>query len=168
MAMKTAIKRKASCSYVQQAAEQLMLAELSEILNVTLIAASIPIGTATVSVDGFYRDNTKVILAEAWAHVGKAKPAQRNKVLADLLKLSLISTVLKRTNEGLTIESYLIFADPEAAAVVTGRSWASIAATEFRINPRIVALPTTTLTLIKDAQRKQDIRLPDECKIDTE
>jgi hypothetical protein len=168
MATKAATKRKASCSDVQQAAEQLMLAELSQVLKVTLVKASIPIGTTSVSVDGFYYEGTKVVLAEAWAHVGKAKPAQRNKVLADLLKLALISAVLKRGNDDLKVESYLVFADRDAATLVTGKSWASIAAAEFHINPQIVTLPATMLMLIKDAQRKQDIRLPDEGKAETE
>ena len=166
MATKAATKRKASCSDVQQAAEQLMLAELSQILNVTLVKASIPIGTARVSIDGFYRESNKIILAEAWAHLGKAKSAQRNKVLIDLLKLALISTILRRANDDLKVESYLVFEDREAASLVTGKSWASIAAAEFHINAQIVALFTATLTLIKDAQRRQDIRLPDECEVD--
>lgn len=42
--------------------------------------AVIPIEKAKVGVDGFHKDDNRVTLVEA--HVGKAKAAQRNKVLA--------------------------------------------------------------------------------------
>lgn len=85
------MKRKASCSDVQQLAEQLMVREFSGQLGRELVKAKIPIGKAKVAVDGFHRDDHRVTLVEAWAHIGKAKSAQRNKVLSDMLKLALLT-----------------------------------------------------------------------------
>jgi len=156
------MKRAASCSDAQQLAERLMIAEFSRELGRTLGATTIPIGTARVEVDGFHRDAARVTLVEVWAHVGKAKPAQRNKVLGDMLKLALVSSVLRRSYSGLKVESYLVFADVAAANVVNGKGWASLAAKEFEVEARVIALSAEVIGAIKDAQKKQDIRMVDE------
>ena len=102
------MKRKSSCSDVQQLAEKLMINEFSGQLGRELGKATIPIGRGVkVTVDGFHRDDNRVTLVEAWAHVGKAKSAQRNKVLGDMLKLALVTSVLRRSRPDLKIESYL-------------------------------------------------------------
>lgn len=93
------MKRTASCSDVQQLAEQLMIREFSHQLERELGKATIPIGRAKVTVDGFHRDENRVTLVEAWAHVGKAKAAQRNKVLSDMLKLALVTSVLRTLSQ---------------------------------------------------------------------
>jgi hypothetical protein len=67
------MKRTASCSDVQQLAERLMIGEFSRQLGRQLGKATIPIGKARVTVDGFHKDENRVTLVEAWAHVGKAK-----------------------------------------------------------------------------------------------
>jgi len=155
-------KRTASSSEVQQLAEQLMLSELSGQLGKTLAKATIPIGRAKVHVDGFYREDGLVIVAEAWAHLGKVKAAQRNKVLADILNLGLVNSALKRSHQNLIVESYLVFADNVAATVVGGNSWAALAAKECGISVRVVVLATDILDTIREAQRRQDIRISDE------
>lgn len=157
------MKRTASSSDVQQLAERLMVSALSKDLGRTLKKATVPIGQSKVSVDGFHLEDNRVILAEAWAHVGKVKAAQRNKVLTDMLKLILIKTALHRSHPTLGVECYLAFADSTAASVVKGHSWAAAAASEFGIRPHIVALSQDIIDTIREAQRRQDIRLPDEC-----
>jgi hypothetical protein len=114
-------------------------------------------------VDGFHRDGNRVTLVEAWAHVGKAKAAQRNKVLSDMLKLAFVSSVLQRSHPTLNVESYLIFADVSAANVVSGNGWAALAAKEFGIAMQVIALSKEEIDTIKEAQRRQDIRVTDEC-----
>lgn len=157
------MKRKESCSDTQQLTERLMVAEFSRQLRRELGAAIIPIGNANVTVDGFHKDENRVTLVEAWAHVGKAKPAQRNKVLGDMLKLALVTAVLRRSHPSIKVESHLIFADFTAAKVVNGRGWASLAAKEFGITTQVIALPDDVIVTIKEAQRRQDIRMNDEC-----
>jgi len=159
----TAAKRKASCSDAQQLAEELIVAELSKIVGVELNSAELKLGITKVSVDGFAQNGNRVVLVEAWAHIGKIKSAQRNKIHSDLLKLGLIRTGLLRSDPSLTVDSYIAFADEAAAAIVkSGRCWASAAAREFGITPRVVKLPEEVLQKIREAQKRQDIREPDE------
>jgi hypothetical protein len=157
------MKRTASCSDVQQFAEQLMVSEFSRQLGRELGKATIPVGKTNVTVDGFHKDDNRVTLVEAWAHVGKAKAAQRNKVLSDMLKLALVTSVLRRSYPTLIVESYLVFADSTAANVVNGKGWASLAAKEFAITTQVVALSNDVVEKIKEAQRRQDIRTIDDC-----
>jgi hypothetical protein len=164
--MKKTTKRSASCSDVQQLAEQLMVSEFSRQLGRELGRATIPIGKNKVAVDGFHRDENEVTLVEVWAHVGKAKSAQRNKVLSDMLKLAFVSSVLRRSYPTLNVESHLIFADVSAANVVTGNGWAALAAKEFGIAMQVIALPKEVINTIKEAQRKQDIRTIDDCDVE--
>jgi hypothetical protein len=162
------MKRTASCSEVQQLAEQLMIGEFSRQLGRELGPETIPIGKNKVTVDGFHRDENRVTLVEAWAHVGKAKSAQRNKVLSDMLKLAFVSSVLRRSYPTSNVESHLIFADVSAANVVTGKGWAPLAAKEFGIAMQVIALSQEVINTIKEAQRRQDIRVTDECNEKTD
>ena len=68
----------------------------------------------------------RVTLVEAWAHVGKAKSARRNKVLSDMLKLAFVSSVLRRSYPTLNVESHLIFTAMSAADVLNGNGWGHI------------------------------------------
>lgn len=140
-----------------------MVSEFSRQLGRALGQATIPIGENKVTVDGFHRDDNRVTLVEAWAHVGKAKSAQRNKVLSDMLKLAFVSSVLRRSYPALNVESHLIFADASAANVVKGNGWAALAAKEFGIAMQVIALSKEVIEKIKEAQRRQDIRVTDEC-----
>jgi hypothetical protein len=157
------MKRSGSRSDVQQIAEQLMIGEFSRQLGIELGQATIPIGKANVTVDGFHKEAHRVTLVEAWAHVGKAKPAQRHKVLSDMLKLALVTSVLRKSYPSLIVESYLVFADFTAAKVLSGRGWASLAAKEFGIATQVITLSDEVINTIKEAQRRQDIRADDEC-----
>jgi hypothetical protein len=160
--MKKTSKRSASCSDVQQLAEQLMVSEFSRRLGRELGRATIPIGQNKVTVDGFHRDENRVTLVEAWAHVGKAKSAQRNKVLSGMLKLAFVSSALRRSYPTLKVESHLVFADLSAANVVNGNGGAALAA-KFGIAMQVIALPKEVINTIKEAQRRQDLRVTDEC-----
>ena len=93
---------------------------------------------------------------EIWAHVGKAKSAQRNKVLADVLKMALVSDFKKK--EGFEVESYFAFVDNKAQKVLEGDSWGALAAKHFGVTPIKVDLDTATLEKIKTAQESQDLQ----------
>jgi hypothetical protein len=45
--------------------------------------------------------------AKDTGHVGKAKSAQRNKVLGDVLKLALVTSALRRSSATFQVESYI-------------------------------------------------------------
>jgi hypothetical protein len=51
--------------------------------------------------------------------------------------------------------------------VVNGKGWASLAAQEFGITTQVITLSADIIETIKEAQRKQDIRIGDECDADT-
>jgi hypothetical protein len=80
-----------------------------------------------------------------------------------MLKLALVTSVLRKLYPSLKVDSYLIFADSAAANVVNGKGWASLAAKEFGIATQVIALSNDVINTIKEAQRKQDIRATDEC-----
>ena len=102
-----------------------MVSEFSRHLGRELAKATIPVGVAKVAVDGFHKDEARITLVEAWAHIGKGKPAQRNKVLGDMLKLAFVTAALRKSHPSVQVESYLIFADLSAANVVNSKGWAS-------------------------------------------
>jgi hypothetical protein len=161
------MKRTASCSDVQQLAERLMISEFSRQLGRELGKATIPIGKTKVTVDGFHKHENRVTLVEAWAHVGKARKAQRDKVLGDMLKLALVTSALRHSYPNLNVESYLLFADSTAAKIANGKGWPSLAAREFGIATQVIALSADVIEKIKETQRKQDIRVADESDEDT-
>lgn len=71
----------------QREAERVMLDVLGQQLGRALGPATITVPSgARVEVDG--ADVGRTVLVECWAHQGKAKPAQKNKVLADALSSS--------------------------------------------------------------------------------
>ncbi|MBA2680473.1 MAG: hypothetical protein H0U76_19020 [Ktedonobacteraceae bacterium] len=116
----------------------------------------------TVHVDGYCDDGQRIVLIEVWAHIGKAKSAQKQKVLGDVLKLALLSRMLAKEKPDRTVESFIVFIDEEAAAVLHGKSWGAFAAQEFDVKTELVKLDVLTIQNIKDAQRRQDIRRPEE------
>jgi hypothetical protein len=84
-----------------------------------------------------------------------------------MLKLALVTAALRRSHPSVQVESHLIFADVTAANVVNGKGWASLAAQEFGIATQVIALRAEVIVSIKEAQRRQDIRVNDECDDDT-
>jgi len=99
----------------QKAAEQAALAAVNAAFGVTLTPRRLHLGGRHFDVDGYADLGDRVLLAEIWAHVGKAKSAQRHKVLADLLKLALLTRLLQRERPSCIVEPSLVFIDAEAA-----------------------------------------------------
>jgi len=70
-----------------------MISALGIQVGVTLTPSRIVMADGThVEVDGVSDDPP--VLVEAWVHQGPPKPAQRNKVLADAMKLVLVGSAL--------------------------------------------------------------------------
>jgi hypothetical protein len=148
---------KLGCSLVQQEAELAMLAKLLTDLGRTFGKKPMSMGDCTVSLDGYEETADCITLVEVWAHVGATKPAQRNKVRSDMLKLALVKAYMEKSHPKVRVKSYLVFADDSAKTSVLGaKSWASLAATEFGIEARKVDLPSDIIEGIKKAQQEQD------------
>ena len=97
-------------------------------------------------------DPDRTVLVECWAHQGCPKSAQRQKVLADALKLSWIRSTLSPPPELI-----LYLCDPSAAApFLPGvRTWAAQALSDLDIRLEIAQLPPDVLGAVVEAQRRQ-------------
>ncbi len=151
-------KRAGSRSDAQRAAEGAAIEALSRQLGVPIVSQPLALGGQRFDVDGYYEAQNRIILAEVWAHVGPAKPAQRHKVMSDVLKLALLQRLLLQTRPEYRIESYIVFIDPNAADVIQNASWRTLAAKEFGVTPIQVLIPQEYIDAVRAAQLKQDIR----------
>jgi hypothetical protein len=135
----------------QREAERVMLDLLGRRRGQTLSPSrlTVPSG-AEVELDGVDPDRT--VLVECWAHQGRPKSAQRQKVLADALKLSWIRSTLSPPPELI-----LCLCDPSAAApfLPGARTWAAQALSDLDIRLEIVQLPPDVLGAVVEAQRRQ-------------
>lgn len=138
-------------SATQRQAEAVLIAGLGYRLGAHLAPRRIFMTDGTrVEVDGVCDDPP--ILSEAWAHHGPPKPAQRNKVLADALKLVALGRL--RTPRPRLI---LCFADADAARPFTSpaQTWYAEALREFQVEVQVVALPDDVREQIRHAQTRQ-------------
>ena len=142
------MKVHASNSSEQQQAEQLML----ELLEIKLGSnfnedTHLPVD---VNVKPDAIDFDKKYIVEIYAHIGKLKGAQKDKVMGDILKLILIEKILKEK-----WTKVLCFSDEAAADYVRGKSWVAEVVRLFDISVHTVTLPEEQLNMIKSAQKRQ-------------
>ncbi|MEV0005378.1 hypothetical protein AB0H28_24250 [Micromonospora sp. NPDC050980] len=137
-------------SATQRRAEGVMLALLGERLGQALQPRRflLPDG-ARVEVDG--ADEVLSVLVEAWAHQGPPKPAQKNKVLADAMRLLFVASTHPTRPR-----MVLCLSDEEAARhFTTSRSWAASALRAFDVQVEVVELAPEMRSEILAAQRRQ-------------
>jgi hypothetical protein len=133
----------------QRDAEAVMVALLSDALGVPLAPRRIDLAEGRrVEIDAASEDLS--LLAEAWAHQGPPKAAQRNKVITDAFKLVFIAR-LAETPPRLI----LLLSDDAAAAPFRGKSWAAAALREFGVEIVVMELPTDTKQAVRAAQDRQ-------------
>jgi hypothetical protein len=137
------------CSFEQQQAEEQMVESLGRTLGLRLVKKrfALPAG-GWLEIDG-YCDAPR-ILCEAWAHLGGAKSAQKNKVIADAMKL--LYAVSLAPNPARLI---LLFADAVAASHFRGKSWIAQALQAKGIETHVVELPSVIRENILSAQVRQ-------------
>jgi hypothetical protein len=135
----------------QRAAEEAMLQLLGRELGVTLKKRRLTAdGGAWIEVDGF--SDQPPVLVEAWAHQGPLKPAQKAKVITDVLRLAWAeATFLPGAKK------ILLFSDEEAAGRFRpGRNtWSGAAVAHFGVEIRVVTLPDQMRAAVRHAQRRQ-------------
>lgn len=138
-------------SKAQRDAERVMLDLLGQSLAVRLEPATIPLASgARVEIDG--ADEEQTMLVECWAHQGPPKPAQKNKVLADALKLTWIAqTMYPRPR------LILCMSDSAAAAPFQSpsRSCGAQALQDIGIEVSLVDLPDDVRAAVGEAQIRQ-------------
>jgi len=136
-------------SHEQQEAEDLMIGLLGKSLGLALVKKrlELPAG-GWLEIDG-YCDSPRV-LCEAWAHIGKPKSAQKNKAMADAMKL-LFAASLAPGHQRLI----LVLADEDAASHFRGDSWMAQALKAKSIETVVVELPNEVRRRVLLAQKRQ-------------
>ncbi len=131
----------------QRLAEQAMIEVLGRELGVDLAPRTLPQPSGVrLDVDGADPDLT--VLVEAWAHQGPPKPAQKDKVLADALKLVWIRSTLDTSPRVI-----LCFSDVLAAHHFSGaRTWAATALAGLGVEVHVVVLPVDIRAALRSTQ----------------
>ncbi|MHB9130401.1 MAG: hypothetical protein ACYDBB_04825 [Armatimonadota bacterium] len=148
-----------SDSQVQRDAESEILTMVPMVIGIPSVEQSHPFYfiDCRMEVDGYFEYNHHYTLIEVWAHVGKAKPAQRHKVMADLLKLVFLRDYLLHEKQAALVDLYYIFAD-EAASRVLSVGWLAKVAKHYSVKPIVLDLGDIWKDKIPAAQTVQDIR----------
>lgn len=143
---------------MQVAAQAVMLERFGKTIQKELRPNQVLLDGAFVNVDGYCESDQEIVLVECWAHVGKAKVAQKHKIAADILKLSLASASLRKKWPNKSVRCYLVFVNKAAAEVVGGGSWIAAAARAHRVEASIVTLDAEMIESIQRTQKAQDLR----------
>jgi hypothetical protein len=138
-----------SSSNEQRAAGIALVNALSDHLGITLESKVLELGgNCTIQIDG-YSDEPPVI-CEAWAHIGKPKGSQPDKVMTDALKLLFCEKRLCKK-----FKKILLFSDEVAQHYFSGKSWQAESLREYDIEIITLQLPVARLNKIKKAQERQ-------------
>ncbi|WP_054569747.1 hypothetical protein [Frankia sp. R43] len=136
-------------SQVQRDAETEAVALLSARVGVPLIPTRVLLADGSrVEIDA--ANLGEQVIAEIWAHQGSPKPAQRNKVLTDALKL-----VYVEAERGGRWRKILCFTDEQARAPFARTSWYAGALRHYGVELEVIELPAQTRVAIREAQKRQ-------------
>lgn len=152
------MKRHASSAHVQIGAQLVIMEQLGKELGRKLSPSAIIIDSVAVQIDGYYEDEKEILLVECWARIGKAKVAQKHKVAADVLKLSIVAETLRIRYPQKQISCIIAFADHAASDTLMGHSWLAAAARAHNVFVRVIDIPQELIEAIKKAQIAQDLR----------
>jgi hypothetical protein len=136
-------------SLEQRTAEPLLIAALGERLGIELTKHRfrLPLG-GWLEIDGMCE--SPLVLCEAWAHLGRPKSAQKNKVMTDAIKLMFAAKLCSGSPR-----MVLLFADEQAASHFKSRSWMAQLLQANGVEVQVVGLPETVRTNILVAQKRQ-------------
>ena len=138
-----------SDSLAQRTAETVALAELNRALNLNLKTAVVNLPNKTlVQIDGF--DEDAKVACEIYAHVGKLKGSQVNKLARDILKLILVQKHL-----GGTWRKIICFVDEEASKSLKNASWLASTCSVFEVAVELAQIPEETKQSLIEAQSRQ-------------
>ena len=141
-----------SISAEQKEAEEAALTYLSKKWEIELNPAIIELGIAKVQIDGY--NPSEKIFVEVYAGVGKLKPAQIKKVLADAFKLAAIE---RSGIYGQSCQKYLCFIDQYALDCFGKKSWHYYAFEAFGIELVLAELSPELMQSVRDAKNRQGV-----------
>jgi hypothetical protein len=140
---------KPSSSLEQQSVEGYILDELNKQERLKLESKKLQLSDGiSVQLDGF--DEEKDAVCEIYAHIGKLKGSQPDKVASDFLKMLLVEKYRERK-----MRKYFCFVSEEAASKVKGNSWLASVAKNFGIEIKVIELPEDKKSEILEAQERQ-------------
>lgn len=138
-----------SASIAQQDAETELLHMLGIKLGCNLEPHKIKLNEkCTIQIDGFSADGR--ILCEVYAHIGKLRGGQPDKIAADVLKLNLAAE-----RKGGRWRKILLFADGEACKLLRGSSWLAEACRDSQVEIEVAEIGQQTRQKIEAAQKRQ-------------
>jgi hypothetical protein len=138
-----------SSSNEQQAAEIALVSALSDHLGIPLESKVLKLGgDCTIQIDGYSAEPP--VICEAWAHIGKPKGSQPDKVMADAFKLLFCEKHLCKK-----FRKILLFSDDIVRQYFSGKKWQAECLREFNIELWVIRLPDDLLQNVEMAQRRQ-------------
>lgn len=133
----------------QQEAEIWLVRRLASRLGLSLMKKRVPLDKGGwLEVDGFC--DSPLVLCQAWAHIGSPKSGQKDKVMADALRLLFANEVLGHVGRRI-----LLFGDSRAASHFQGRSSMAQCLKKNNISVEIIELPPGLKAKVLDAQKRQ-------------
>jgi hypothetical protein len=116
-------------------------------VNLTKRSLDLPEG-GRLELDG--ASDEPPIIVEAWAHIGRAKSAQKHKLMTDAFKLIFAAQFVSPNTRKI-----LLLADPQAGNHLRGSSWMAQALKASRVEIRTVELAPEVVATLHEAQRRQ-------------
>jgi hypothetical protein len=156
-----AAQRTASSSHVQKKVEDYVLRRLSEELQVQIAGGKLSTGKSYIELDGMWLSeaDSKAVVVEVFAHLGRVKAAQRHKVQTDVFKLSLARQIL--LSQGIAdVRAIVAFVCEDCSKAVTGRTWVADAALQLGVDPQIVPIREDLRQELIAAQKEQNLLEP--------
>ncbi len=133
----------------QREAEVYMISTASQEFGYPLSPKSFHLpNSARIEVDGVSEE--PAVLCEAWAHIGRVRSAQSDKVMTDALKL-----VFLEQSAGKKYRKMLLFSDERARVHFSGRSWKAACLRYFGIETGVIQLPDDLRRRVLEAQKRQ-------------
>ena len=138
-----------SNSFEQQMAEQIIFEKVQNWLNKNLKEnAKILVGKTYMQPDFYSKEDG--IIGEIFAHIGKSKKGQDNKIANDILKMFLLEKLEKRT-----YRKIIVVCDEQEMKKITGTSVLAECIRQFDIEVKMINIETDLRTMLIAAQKRQ-------------
>lgn len=141
--------REKSNSIEQQMAEQIIFEKVKQWLNTDLKEnPKIFTGKTYMQPDFYSREDG--IIGEIFAHIGKPKKGQDNKIANDILKMLLLEKLEKRT-----YRKIIVVCDEEELKKLKGASILAECIRQFDVEVQLITIEKDLRTILVEAQKRQ-------------
>lgn len=141
--------REKSNSIEQQMVEQIIFEKVEHWLDKDLKEnAKILVGKTYMQPDFYSKEEG--IIGEIFAHIGKPKKGQDNKIANDILKMLLLEKIEKRI-----YRKIIVVCDEQEMKKITGTSVLAECIRQFDIEVKMIDIETDLRTMLITAQKRQ-------------